>query len=233
MTALDDPRIAAGLRKQSALRRNRLEAGAELIGWKVGFGAPAAKERLRIVAPLVGFLLDTALLPSGATVAVTGWQKPVAEPEIAIHLGQDVPAGADAASARAAVAALGPAIEVADVDCPMDDVEAILAGDIFQRHVVLGERDASRAGARLEGLTGHVVRSGRAIDVPADLQANTGDLVGIVRHVADTAAQIGEGLRAGHFIIAGSVVPPCFVEAGESVSFELSPGSAVSIIFAA
>jgi 2-keto-4-pentenoate hydratase len=72
MTALDDPRIAAGLRKQSALRRNRLEAGAELIGWKVGFGAPAAKERLRIVAPLVGFLLDTALLPSGATVAVTG-----------------------------------------------------------------------------------------------------------------------------------------------------------------
>jgi 2-keto-4-pentenoate hydratase len=232
MTALEDPRIAAGLRRQSALRRSRLEAGARLVGWKVGFGAPAAKEKLRIAAPLVGFLLDRALLPSGATVAIAGWQKPVAEPEIAIHLGQDVPAGADAEAARAAVAALGPAIEVADVDCPIDDVEAILAGDIFQRHVILGERDASRAGARLDGLSGHVVRSGRNVEVPADLQANTGELIGIVRHVAEMAAAMGESLRAGHFIIAGSVVPPCFVAPGETVSFALSPGSAVSITFA-
>jgi 2-keto-4-pentenoate hydratase len=213
MTALDDPRIAAGVRRQSALRRDRLDAGAKLIGWKVGFGAAAAMEKLRISAPLVGFLLDRALLPSGASVAIGGWHKPVAEPEIAIHLGRDVAAGADAEAARAAVAALGPAIEVADVDCPMDDVEAILAGDIFQRHVILGARDASRARARLDGLTGRVVRSGQTIDVPADLQANTGDLIGIVRHVADMAAAMGEGLRAGHFIIAGSVVPPCFVAA--------------------
>jgi 2-keto-4-pentenoate hydratase len=231
MTALDDPRIAAGVRRQSALRRDRLDAGAKLIGWKVGFGAAAAMEKLRISAPLVGFLLDRALLPSGASVAIGGWHKPVAEPEIAIHLGRDVAAGADAEAARAAVAALGPAIEVADVDCPMDDVEAILAGDIFQRHVILGARDASRARARLDGLTGRVVRSGQTIDVPADLQANTGDLIGIVRHVADMAAAMGEGLRAGHFIIAGSVVPPCFVAAGETVSFALSPGSTVSVVF--
>jgi 2-keto-4-pentenoate hydratase len=226
----DDPRIAAGMRRQWALRQQRLDSGAKVAGWKVGFGAPAAKEKLGLAAPLTGFLLDRAILASGSTVSLQGWHKPVAEPEIAIHFGQDVPAGADEATIRAAIAALGPAIELADADGPMDDVESILAGDIFQRHVVLGPRDASRAGANLTGLTGQLVRSGKAIDLPADLEANTGKLVEIVRHIADTTAAIGERLRAGQFIIAGSVVAPMIVAPGESVAFALS-GDAASVDF--
>jgi 2-keto-4-pentenoate hydratase len=226
----NDPRIAQGMRRQSELRARRLDAGARLIGWKVGFGAPAAKERLKIESPLVGFLLDQAVLSSGATVSLRGWQKPVAEPEIAIHLGRDVAPDAPAAAARAAIAALAPAIEIADVDCPMDDVEAILAGDIFQRHVVLGSRNRSHRDAG--GLSGRVRRSDTVLDVPADLQANTGDLVDIVRHVAATAALCADGLRAGQVIIAGSVTPPLFVAPGENVTFELVPIGAVSVAFA-
>ncbi|MFL4984911.1 MAG: fumarylacetoacetate hydrolase family protein [Xanthobacteraceae bacterium] len=229
---IDDPRIVQGMRRQSALRAERLHAGAKLIGWKVGFGAPAAMEKLRISGPLVGFLVDQALLPSPAHISLAGWHKPVAEPEIAVHIGRDVSGEADRDSARAAISALAPAIEVADVDGPNDDVEAVLAGNIFQRHVVLAALDTTRAGARLDGLIGRVTRSGRALDVPDDLQANTGDLIDIVRHVAAVAAQFGDGLRAGHFIIAGSVVAPLFVEAGETVTFELHPIGAVSVAFA-
>jgi 2-keto-4-pentenoate hydratase len=227
----DDPRIVQGMRRQSALRAERLQAGAKLIGWKVGFGAPAAMEKLRISGPLIGFLLDRALLPSPAHVSLAGWIKPVAEPEIAIHIGRDLVAEADHDTARAAISALGPAIELADVDGPNDDVEAVLAGDIFQRHVLLGPRDTSRAGARLDGLSGRVTRSGRALDVPGDLEANTGRLIDIVRHVAAATAHFADGLRAGQFIIAGSVVPPLFVEAGESVTFELHPIGTVSVTF--
>src|SRR5215510_3885299 len=227
----DDPRIANGMRRQSALRTSRLQAGAKLIGWKVGFGAPAAMEKLRISGPLIGFLLDRALLPSPARVSVAGWTKPVAEPEIAVHIGRDVAGEADRDTALAAISALGPAIELADVDGPNDDVEAVLAGDIFQRHVVLGPADMSRAGAHLDGLSGRVTRSGRALDVPGDLEANTGRLVDIVRHVAAATAAFADGLRAGQFIIAGSIVPPLFVEAGESVTFELHPIGAVSVAF--
>jgi 2-keto-4-pentenoate hydratase len=221
------------MRRQTSLRQERLASGAKVAGWKVGFGAPAAKEKLKLATPLTGFLLDRAILASGSKVSLNSWHKPVAEPEIAIHFGRDVPAGSDEATIRAAIAALGPAIELADADGPMDDVESILAGDIFQRHVVLGPRDASRAGARLDGLTGQLVRSGKAIEVPADLEANTGKLVEIVRHVADTASAVGESLRAGHIIIAGSVVAPMFVAPGESVSFAFSPGGAVSVEFTA
>lgn len=207
MNPWDDPRIVSGMRKQFALRQQRLDAGAKQIGWKVGFGAPAAKEKLRIAMPLVGFILDTALLEPGATVSLKGWQKPVVEPEIAVHLGKDVPAGASRETAKAAIAAIGPAIELADLDHPIEDVETVLERDIFQRHILLGRSDASRAGARLDGLTGRVIRSGKDVAVPADLETNIGELIEIVRHVGSVVAHFGDGLRAGQFIICGSVTP--------------------------
>jgi 2-keto-4-pentenoate hydratase len=227
---LADPRIARGMERQTALRRSRLAAGAKIVGWKVGFGATAAQEKLRLTKPLVGFLLDAALLPNDADVSLRGWLRPAAEPEIAVYLARGVDAGADEQSARAAIGALGPAIELADVDCPVDDVEAVLACDIFQRHVVLGPRDATRAGARLAGLTGRVVRSGNDIAVPPDLESNTGRIVDIVRHVADVAVACGESLRAGQFIIAGSVTPPLSLDASDSaLTFALEPIGKVSI----
>ncbi|HEY5598824.1 MAG TPA: hypothetical protein VIK47_08485, partial [Kiloniellales bacterium] len=70
---LDDPRIANGMRAQMELRRKRLSEGATQVGWKVGFGAPAAKEKLRLDEPLVGFLLDRAIMSSGATVSLADW----------------------------------------------------------------------------------------------------------------------------------------------------------------
>ena len=229
---LHDPRIAHGMRKQFALRRQRLDAGARQIGWKVGLGAPAAQQKNKLTAPLVGFLLDRAQLMSGATVSLKGWTKPAAEAEIAAHIGRDIPANADRDTVRAAIGALGPAIELADIDSPMDDIEAALAGDIWQRHVIVGPKDPSRAGARLDGLTGRVTRSGQDVPVPADLETNIGKILDIVRHVADVTAALGDGLRAGQFIICGSLTAPMFLEPGDTgIAFALDPIGAISVRF--
>jgi 2-keto-4-pentenoate hydratase len=231
---LKDPRIAEGMRAQMELRRKLLDAGAKQIGWKVGLGAPAMQLKLGLTAPIVGFLLDRALLVSGAAVSLNGWQKPVAEAEVAAYMGRDLPASASRDEARRAITAIGPAIELADADGPMDDVRSVLAGDIFQRHVILGPRDPMRSGARLDGLKGRVTRSGLDVPVPTDLETNIGELVNIVRHVADIAAAVGGGLRAGHVIICGSLTPPMFLDAGErGIDFELSPIGSVSVRFSA
>lgn len=229
---LKDARIGAGMRAQMALRKQRLDEGAKQIGWKVGFGAPAAQVKLRLNRPLVGFLLDRAELASGATVSLSGWTKPAAEAEIAAYIGQDLPAGATRDEARKAIAAIGPAIELADVDLDAEDVAGVLAGDIFQRHVILGPRDIMRSGARLDGLNARVTRSGQDVPAPRDLQTNIGDIVDIVRHVADVAAAVDDGLRAGQVIITGSVTAPMMLEAGErEVEFVLSPIGAISVAF--
>jgi 2-keto-4-pentenoate hydratase len=231
---LNDKRIAEGMHAQMALRTQLLADGAKQIGWKVGLGAPAAQQKLKLTAPLVGFLLDRALLESGTTVPLGGWQRPVAEAEIAAYIGQDLPAHANRATVRQSIVAIGPAIELADVTCDMSDIQAVLAGDIFQRHVILGPRDIMRAGARLEGLKGRVTRSGQDVPVPADLETNIGQIASIVGHVADMAEAMGDRLRAGQFIICGSLTPPMFLEPTDTgVDFALDPIGAISVKFSA
>lgn len=231
---LDDPRIAAGMRAQMDLRKRRFNEGARQVGWKVGFGAPAALQKLKLTAPLVGFILDRAMLASGAKVSLSGWQKPAAEAEIAAYIGRDLPAQANRDDVRAAISSIGPAIELADIDSSPDDIEGVLAGDIFQRHVILGQRDIMRQGARLQGLKGRLTRSGADVPVPADLGTNIGDILNIVRHVADVAAAMGDQLRSGQFVICGSLTAPMLLEPADTgIDYALEPIAPISVKFSA
>ena len=131
MSGLSDQSvIAKGMQRQLQARAALLASGAKPLGWKVGFGAPAALEMLGIDGPLVGFLCDSGLIGPGETVSLAGWAKPLAEPEVAIYMGSDLGGGAGAQAAAAAIAGLGPAIELADMDSPPEEAEAILAGNI-------------------------------------------------------------------------------------------------------
>lgn len=218
-----DSRILRGMEKLLKLRQGRLDAGEKSIGWKVGFGAPASLEALRLDAPLVGFLTDKVLLDSGSALSIAGWTKPAAEPEIAVYLNRDLPGVSDRETIQAAISAIGPAIEIADVHFPPNDVEAILAGNIYNRHVILGKSDNSRAGCTLDGLVGRIYRNGQEIATVTDLQVLTGNFIGIVQHVANLLASLGQMLRSGDVIITGSIVPPLWIERDEEIRFDLDP----------
>ena len=57
-----DLRILRGMTRQLETRRKRIQSGEKPLGWKVGFGAPAAMAHFNIQAPLVGFLMATGRL---------------------------------------------------------------------------------------------------------------------------------------------------------------------------
>jgi hypothetical protein len=123
---------------------------------------------------------------------------------------------------------------MADFYCHLFDVEAIVAGYFFPRHLFVGPSDTWRAGARLDGLTGRVTRSGKDVPVPANLEANIGEILGIVQHVADVTAALGDGLRLDQIIICGSLTPPQFLEATDSgIELALEPIGTISVRFAA
>jgi 2-keto-4-pentenoate hydratase len=234
--AWDDPRISRGMAAQLARRHELINAGHKPLGWKLAFGSPAAMERLRINAPLVGFLMQSALVPSGAPISVSGWTKPAVEPEIAVHLGNNLPANSDRAIVADAIAALGPAIEVADVHHPSEDVEGTLACNIYQRHIILGRSDPAYAGGTLDSLSARVLRNASqiaAINRPPDFTALTGGLIDIVGHVANLLAAFGETLAAGQIIIAGSITPPLWIAPGEQITFHLDPIASLSVRFPA
>lgn len=232
MNAWDDPRIARGMEKQLGQRRARIAAGEKPLGWKVGLGAPPAMERLKIKGPLVGYLMQKSLLANGSTASFAGWHKPVAEPEVAVYMGADLPGGASRDAAKAAIKGISPAIELADLNPPPDDVEVTLAGNIFHRHVILGDCDTSRAGAKLDGLVGNIFRRGALAAKQDNVEQLIGEMIGIVQHVAGTLAASGERLRAGDVIITGSIVPPPFIEPDENdFAYSLDPMGKLSVTF--
>jgi 2-keto-4-pentenoate hydratase len=228
----EDQRIRRGMTAQLARRRERMAAGERPLGWKVGFGAPATMQRLGLAAPVVGYLMQRALILSGGTVSFKGYTKPVAEPETAVRMARGLPGGATADDALAAIKDIFPAIELADFDPPPtpDNLDTVLTEDIYQRHVILCGN--TRAGGSMAGLTSRVTRRGTEAERSTDLEALTGKLPAIVAHVANTLAAFGETLAAGDVIITGSITPPIMLEADETeLSHAVDPIGEVSVQF--
>jgi 2-keto-4-pentenoate hydratase len=231
-SAWDHPLIKKGMTAQLAKRRARIAAGEKPLGWKVGLGAPATMQRLALAAPLVGFLMQRALLLSGSTVSLAGFTKPMAEPEIAVRMMRDLPGGASADDALAAIKDIFPAIELAEFDpAPtLDNLDVVLEGDIYQRHVILCGN--TRAGGATFGLTSRLFRRGAEAASTTDPEALTGKPPAIVAHVANTLSAFGEKLSAGDVIITGSITPPILIEADEvELTHALEPIGEVSVRF--
>jgi 2-keto-4-pentenoate hydratase len=216
---MTDERVDRGLRRLFELRATQLAGGARQVGWKLGFGSPPARAALATDEPLVGHLLDTGLLPDGATVSLDGWVNPMLEAEIAVHLGpDDTITGASAA------------IELADLHPAPTDVEEILAGGIFTRHVVVGPVVPGFADS--SDVTARIVVDGAEVAATDDVTALVGTLPATVRSASATLAGHGESLRDGQFLMTGSVFPPLPVRAGQRVEVELPPLGRLSVVLA-
>ena len=195
--------------------REILAQGAEPVGWKVGFNISAAQEKLGIDAPLAGFLSSDGVLEDGAEVSLSDGPL-VVESEVAVELGDD---------ARSIVALL-PALEVADPPDLDQDVETILAGNIFHRAVVFGPRvETHEPGA------GRVLVNGEVEHVmaPGD---TSGHLEEMVEAVRKRLAAVDQDLQPGQRIITGVLAPPHTAQPGDRVRLELDGLGGVELLFA-
>jgi 2-keto-4-pentenoate hydratase len=196
-------------------RREILAQGAEAIGWKVGFNISAAQEKLGIDAPLAGFLLSDGVLEDGAEVSLDDGPV-VVESEVAVELGPD----------GRSIVALLPALEVADPPDLDQDVETILAGNIFHRAVVFGPRVETNAPG-----AGRVLVNGEAEHVmaPGD---TSGHLEEMVEAVRKRLAAVDEDMLPGQRIITGVLAPPHVAHPGDRVRLELDALGGVELVFA-
>jgi 2-keto-4-pentenoate hydratase len=196
-------------------RREILARGAEPVGWKIGFNVPEVQEKLGIDGPLAGFLTTDGLLDDGAEVRLDG--PTIVESEVAVEVGED----------GRSIAALLPALELADPPDLEQDVETILAGNIFHRAVAFGPRvDAESPGAARILVNGQVQHS-----VPAERAgARLAEMVGAV---ASRLGDAGERLMPRDRIITGILAPPHSAEPGDAVRLELESVGGVELRFSA
>jgi 2-keto-4-pentenoate hydratase len=196
-------------------RRELMAQSAESIGWKVGFNISVAQQKLGIDAPLAGFLTTDGLLDDGAEVSLADGPV-VVESEVAVELGDD---------ARSIVALL-PALEVADPPDLEQDVETILAGNIFHRAVAFGPRVLAREPGAARILVNGEVEHEVA---PAETVAHLDDMIEAVRRRLLAA---DEDLSPGDRIITGVLAPPHAAHPGDRVRLELSELGGVELLFA-
>jgi 2-keto-4-pentenoate hydratase len=197
-------------------RRLILSKAAEPVGWKIGFNLPEVQQKLGIDAPLAGFLTSNGLLEDGAEWSLGSDGEVIVESEVAVELGDD---------ARSIVALL-PALELADPPDLEQDVETILAGNIFHRAVAFGPRvetsDPGAARILVNGEVQHEVDAERA-------GANLGAMVEAAAARLEAA---NERLRPGERIITGVLAPPHKAAPGDVVRLELEKVGAVELRFA-
>jgi 2-keto-4-pentenoate hydratase len=202
--------IETGTEAMLTRRREILAQGAEPLGWKVGFNVPEVQQKLGIDAPLAGFLTTDSLIEDE-------WDEypVVVESEVAVEIGDD----------GRSIAALLPALELADPPDLDLETEQILAGNIFHRAVAFGPRvETAEPGAARIVVNGEEMHSIDAERTGANLEA-------MVEAVAARLEAAGEELRAGERIITGVLAPPHEAQEGDTVRLELEALGSVELRF--
>ena len=186
-----DPRIRRGLEAQVRALRERTAAGERRLGWKVGLNDPRVQQALEIPRPVIGYLASGTEVSAGSAHSLAGATRPAVEPEIAVLVGED-----------GEVAGLGPALEVIDVDMPFDDLERLMAANVFHRAVVLGP--VSRQITSVEGLVAGFHHGGEELTIDVAAAAMAPDEA--ISLVSGYLEAVGHALEPGDVIISGSLV---------------------------
>jgi 2-keto-4-pentenoate hydratase len=207
---VSDESVVRGTTALLVRRREMLAQGAEPLGWKVGFNVPAIQQKLGIDRPLAGFLTSDGLLEDGAEWSLAEAGDVVVESEVAVEIGDD----------GRSIAALLPALELTDPPDLEQDLETILAGNIFHRAVCFGPR--------VEVTT---VRGGRILVNGEEQPVGPPDLEAMVEAVASRLADASERLRPGERIITGVLAPPHPARPGDTVRLELEEIGGVELRF--
>lgn len=211
-----DPRVLAGLERQLEDWEAKLQAGEQRVGWKIGLNPPAVLERLGLRRPVIGHLTTASFLQPSASHSLAGATNPRVEPEVAVEVGED-----------GAISALAPALEVVDLDQAPDDVERVVATNVFHRAVTI----APPGHGSLAG-EGTVLRNDEVVHrlKPEDA---AGDLQEAVAVIADSLSAAGQSLQPGDWIITGAMTAPLPVSPGDTVALDLGPLGRVELRFAA
>ena len=179
-------------------------------GWKVGphpsgTGWAGAPLRGRMASPTPHHLS----LAAAATMRI--------EVEVAVVLGGDLPAEANLADVRAAIAATHIAFELfrsSYADPKQQDLPSLLADNLSNAGIVLGEGRAPQDADDFAALQIMLERDPGPI-AAADKGAAFSAIVESIHWLAGYAAELGAGLKRGDVILTGARIGPLPVaEAG-------------------
>ncbi len=213
--------------------RDRIAAGARIIGYKVGLTSAAMQQQLGVDSPDFGHLLDDMVYAADSPIPVAGFLQPRAEPEVALVLGAAL-AGprVTVSDVIAATAYALPAVEIIDsrvADWRIGLVDTS-ADNASSGGLVLGATPVPLAGVDL-ALVGCVFRrNGRIVHTGAGA-AVIGSPLHAAAWLANTLTARGVRLEAGHVVLTGSLTAAVPVVSGDAVTTTIDRLGSVTAVF--
>lgn len=202
-----------------------------VAGYKIGLTSKRMQEFCGIDHPIAGLVLKTRVHGSGARIRASDYGRLGIEFEIAMRMGQDLPARPrpyDLETVGAAVEAIAPGMELIDdrdADYSALDPMSLVADNSWNAGIVLGEfRDKW---PDLPGIGGRVFENGMEVD-----KGTGADVLGhpltALHWLANHLARQGGGLRRGDVVMTGSLVTTRFLKEG-SFRFDLDGVGSVAL----
>jgi 2-keto-4-pentenoate hydratase len=227
---LDVDQAYAIQQRQTGLRT---EAGAGIVGFKVGLTSAAMQQQLGVDQPDYGHLFTDMLHPADSPIPTNRFLQPRAEPEIAFVLAHPLHGqGLSVADVLGAIAYALPAIEI--IDSRITDWRIGLADTIADNAssggVVLGSTPTVVTGLDLS-LVGCVLRRNGRIQHTGAGAAVMGSPLQAATWLANELIGRGVELAAGHIILTGSLTPAVAVEAGDGITVTLDRVGTVTAVF--
>jgi 2-keto-4-pentenoate hydratase len=225
--------IATAYAVQQQLIAARVDAGATVVGRKIGLTSPAVQAQLGVNRPDFGVLLDDMDVSALPEVPSNRLLQPKAEAEIAVRLGADLIDGdLDDAQIRAAVAGVAAALEIVDSrvqnwDIQITDTVADNASSglyvIADNWLTLDEVEPIDVTMRMY-VDDELVSEGNGA-------ACLGDPLIALGWLARTAREYGQPLLAGQVVLTGALGPMVPSPPGSVVRAELSTLGTVHATF--
>jgi 2-keto-4-pentenoate hydratase len=208
-------RIQLGLIARRAAEEGE---GARQVGWKVGLTAKPIQQQFGFHEPVFGCLLAEGRIDSGHVFPPGSLVAPGFETELCLVLGAPLSGPVDAAAARAAIAAVHPALEIIETRGDFTaQIAVAIADNAQQKAFVLGPGVPFDAAAtRLDRVEARVAVNGAEV-ARGRGEAVLGDPVNSLVWLSGKLAQYGRALRAGDYVMSGSFVRQFPLAGGDRV----------------
>jgi 2-keto-4-pentenoate hydratase len=197
---------------QSLLHKWQETQGFGVVsGYKIGCTTTTMQEIVGVPNPTFGGILETNVSHDHATYAFKKFQKVGIECEIAVRLSADLPASEapyDRPAVEAAIGSCMAAIEIVDNrygDFLSTPAPVMVADDFFQAACVLGPEIKEWREIDLAKVEGRTYIDGRFAGCGPGSEVLGHPLEAVV-WIANRMADLGRGLKAGEFIMTGSLV---------------------------
>jgi 2-keto-4-pentenoate hydratase len=196
----------------------RLDAGARLVGYKVGFTNIPVREQMGLPDSTYGYELDDMVVDNGGELQMAELIAPKIECEICFKLGKDLSGkGLAIEQVMEATEAVSASFEICDArikdwKCPYPD---FFADNGFSARIVLSGRWFPAGEVDLLEETVVLTQDGAKLAEGKGAMA-MGHPANAVAWLAGKLADRGKGLKAGQLVMTGTLTPILPIERGST-----------------